>query len=109
MDCPTPKDMSCPIPPILWGGTWYVLCPVIARDSRMVQVYLSAVMLLIRRTKAIGGNVERGCFGVPLRYTARGGAGWRGAGPRGGADGEGAQGGRGGAGRHGVHGARERR
>jgi hypothetical protein len=37
----------------------------------MVQVYFSAVMLLIRQTKAIGGNVEESCFGVCLRYTAR--------------------------------------
>ena len=59
----------------------------------MVQVYFSAVMLLIRRTNATGGNVERGCFGVCLRYTARGGAGWRGAGRRGGVEGARAQGG----------------
>ena len=39
----------------------------------MVQVYFSAVMLLIRRTNAMGGNVEESYFGVCLRYTPRGG------------------------------------
>ena len=91
--CPTPKDIRCPTPLILLGGTWYVLCPAIERESRMVQVYFSAVMLLLRQTKAMGGNVERGPSGACLRYTARCGGGWGGAGPMGGVEAGRAQGG----------------
>lgn len=97
MQCPIPSDMGCPIPLILWGETWDVLCRAIARESRMVQVYFSAVMLLIARTNAIGGNVEGRYFGVCLRYTARCGAGWagrhEGAGRMGGGRGEAGKGG----------------
>jgi len=81
--------MICPTPPIFGGETWDVLCGQTAREYHQTQVYFSAVTLLLRQTKVIGGNVEGHCFGVSLRYTPRGEAGrgavrrWGGRGPRG--------------------------
>ena len=81
--------MICPTPPIFVGETWDVLCGQTARGYHQTQVYFSAVVLLLRQTKAIGGNVETHCFGVSLRYTPRGEAGsgavrrWGGGGPKG--------------------------
>jgi len=80
--------MICPTPPIFRGETWDVLCHWMRRECHAWQVYFSAVTLLPQQTRAIGGNVEGYCFGVPLRYTPRGKArggvvrGWGGGGPR---------------------------
>jgi hypothetical protein len=72
MSCPTPSDMICPTPLIFGGETWDVLCHWMRREYHQTQVYFFAVVLLLRQTKAMGGNVEIDCFGVSLRYTPRG-------------------------------------
>ena len=70
--CPTPSDMICPTPPIFGGETWDVLCGQMAREYHQTQVYFSAVVLLVRQTKATGGKVEIDYFGVPSRYISGG-------------------------------------
>jgi hypothetical protein len=67
-----------------------------AREYHQTQVYFSAVVLLLRQTKAMGGNVEGHCFGVSLRSTARGGGGGEGRREGAGRMGEGQEEGKGG-------------
>ncbi len=72
MSCPIPSDMICPTPPIFRGETWDVLCGQTGPEYHQTQVYFSAVTLLPRQTKAIGGNVEIDYFGISLRHFSGG-------------------------------------
>jgi hypothetical protein len=87
MICPIPSDMICPTPPIFRGETWDVLCGQMAREYHQTQLYFSAVTLLPRQTKAMGGKVEIDYFGVSLRYFSGGEALAGGQVRRGGLDG----------------------